>query len=230
MPDTRVQGKNCVFAIKIGSDYYPAFCAKTMELVVNQDELETTNVNSGVSREYIPGMSNAIVSATGVHLIDNSEDKVSVNYLMQEANRRTIFEMRVLQTDNDGNVLSIEFSAFATSLSLSKQSGAHTNSTATFRITGAYTFNEIIPGPGICAEPVAIYDVLAAAENSYYNSDLDDPDVEVLEVARSGMVYTQVPGTTPGALEFGFDSGTIYFQYAGNPGGEPIYILYQVNT
>jgi len=50
-----IKGKNIVCSMDVGGTFYPIFCSKTAEFTVNQDEIETTSVNSGSSREYVQG-------------------------------------------------------------------------------------------------------------------------------------------------------------------------------
>lgn len=47
---SQVLGRNITVSVFITDGFYPMLCAKSAELVMNQDEYETTTINSGSSR------------------------------------------------------------------------------------------------------------------------------------------------------------------------------------
>lgn len=235
----KVLGKNAVFSMYIAGVYYPVFCAKTFERVLNQDEIEVTSVNSGSDREYVPGMSNSTISASGITQINNDEGKVSIFYLDQLAIRRSINSYRVLCTDQDGGTIFITFNAFIVNSTLSKDTTAWSQSSASFRITGAWTFGTVVPPPvvPVCEVQPTIYADLADGSTTYTNALLIPgvgETITIIHVTRSGTTYYETSGT-PGNMEFSYDSatGTIEWDLAGNPPSpdlEPISIEYNIET
>lgn len=239
--NTKVLGKNAVFSMYIAGVYYPVFCAKTFERVLNQDEIEVTSVNSGSDREYVPGMSNSTISASGITQINNNEGKVSIFYLDQLAIRRSINAYRVLCTDQDGNTIFITFNAFIVNSTLSKDTTAWSQSSASFRITGAWTFGTVVPPPVVpdCEVQPTIYTTLADGATGVTNALLIPgvgETITILSVSRSGSVHYETVGT-PGSLEFKYTSGTGAIDFdptnPGNPADpdlEPVSIEYKIEV
>ena len=233
----KVLGKNIHFELKIGVDYYRIFCGKTAYLDINQKEIEVTYVNSGDEEEYVPGMSNATINIVGLTLINNDEGKISINYLI--ANKRTIGEWRIRQTDQDGTTYQTTFSAFLTNANISRDVTQWSQSSVTLRVSGGFTNSTTIDPPGtpVCEIADPIYKDLA--EGALFVSDAllipgAGETITILHVSRSGTTYYETAGS-PGNLEFQYNStlGRIIFQTAGNPASpdlEPVSIEYKVET
>ncbi len=236
MADNKILGKNMFFELKIDGDWYPVFCAKTVELSTSLEEIETTNVNSGASREYAPGMESAEVVCTGIATSDNTNNRISIIYLMQQSVRRRIFEARVRSTDNDGNATVISFYAFTRDTSWSRAVNTFAQSSATFRVSGGLTYATVVPPPteAVCEVQDTLYLTLATGATSVQDDLLMQDGVEVLWVSRSGMTMTYKSSGSPsaGTLEFtvNYTTGTISFDAAnpGNDPGEPISIGYKI--
>jgi hypothetical protein len=231
----KVLSKNLIYAIKIDTTYYPIFCAKTSELSTDQEEIETTSVNSGRAREYIPGMSASTLACTGITTLDNSGGQISPFYLNQAGNRQTIWEIRAVATDDDGNILVLMFDAFITNVTVSKQVGSYSQSSASFRISGEVAYSNAIPTPTdpVCDIADPLYKTLAEAATSVTDALLAATGVEIIGVWRSTDAYTEVVGT-PSSGQFAFDgtTGTISFDPTnpGAPGGEPVHVVYKVTA
>lgn len=232
----QVLGKNIIVSLLDGVTYYPIFCGKTAELPLEQDEIEVTHVNSGSSREYVPGMSNSTLSVTGITVLDNTEGRISPLYLAQEAIRRSIRTYRMLFTDQDGDQVSVTFSAFVRNITMSRDVTQWGQSSATFRITGDWVFSTVIPSPEVpvCEVQNPIYTTLLESADSVQSALLIQgvgQTLTILAVSRSGTVHYETTGT-PGSLEFTYDNttGEIFFDPAnpGNPGGEPVSIEYKI--
>lgn len=236
-----VTGLNVVTQMLVEGVWYPIFCGKSAELTLNQDELEVTHVNSGISREYVPGMSNATLSVAGVTILDNTESRISNLYLMQNAIRRSINSYRVLYTDQDGDQITATFSAFWTSGSITRDVTSFSQSNVTMRITGDITFSTPItpPVPPSCEVEDPIITTLAEGANTVVSALLIPgvgETITILHVTRSGMTHYETSGT-PGSLEFAYDdtTGTISFDPAnpGNPAApdlEPVSIEYKIEV
>jgi hypothetical protein len=202
--DNKVKGKNVVIAMLIDATYYPVFCCKTAEFTMLQDEFETTSINSGSSREYEPGMMNASLSISGVTTLDNTNGKVSITYLLQQAIRRTTQTFRMTLTDNDGDDLVISFSGFLTRGSLNRDVNGFSQSAVDIRITGDISIDEIILPPAP-EEVYTIYKTCTAGQSSVQDNLLIG--ATVLIVARSGDVH-EVTSGTPGNHQYRHTSAT----------------------
>lgn len=232
-----IKGKNMVAQVEIDSVWYPVFCAKTVEFTNEQDEIETTTINSGISREYLPGMNNATMTCGGVAQMIN-DTKVGVVYLLQESIRRTMLSMRIYMTDDEGTVRQLTFNAFVRSLSISRERASYAQSSATFRISGAIGISTPIapPTPPSCEVQDTLYLELAEGATSVQDNDLIegvDETITILSVSRAGTTHYETTGT-PGSLEFSYDetTGTITFDSTnpGNSGGEEISIEWKIEV
>lgn len=237
----QVLGKNVVVEMLISSVYYPLFCGKTRELPLEQDEIEVTHVNSGAAREYVPGMSNFLLNVTGLTILDNTEGRVSILYLMQQGIRRAINTFRMLFTDQDGDTAFIIVQAFVRNTNVAGDVTQWSQSSVTFRVTGEMTFGTIVPPPEIpaCEQAPTIYTTLAEGAISVQDNLLIagvGETISILHVSRSGLTYYETAGTA-GNLEFAYDTvaGTITFESTnpGNPAApdlEPVSIEYKIEV
>ena len=229
-----IRGKNVFAQLKIDGVFYPVFCAKGATFNSVQDSIETTNINSGAARQYVPGMQAATLDVNGITTADNSNSRVSIIYLLQAAQRRTTFEMRLLMTDENATQLAITFSAFSTTLSINREIGSFSQSNASFQITGNVDIDTTIPAPTPpeCEIQDPLYLTLSEAATSVSDALLTTAGVTILEVRREGLQYDETTGT-PGNRQFKFTAGTGTISFdptnPGNPGGESIYVLYIVS-
>lgn len=230
MADYNVQGKNILCEMQIDSLWYPIFCAKSGELVIEQDEIETTHVNSGSNREYVPGMSNGTFIMQGMTRINNDDTRVNIIYLMQSAIRRDIWPLRITLTNNNSQVATISFSAFIKSESFTKDATTLSSASVSWRVTGDVVFGSSVPAPAepICEVKDPLYLTLAEGDTSVSDPLLDDPEVTILAVTREGTGYDETTGT-PSGRQFRHVDANIVFDTAlpGNPGGETVYVLYK---
>lgn len=226
-----VLGRNAIIEMDVSGSFYPIFCCKSWEFVQNQEVIEVTTVNSPLSREYEPGMTTGTLNVSGVTIRNNTGGRISITYLIQESIRRAVQSMRIKLTDDDGGISYISFNAIITSNTLSRQFGSYSQSVTGFVITGVPVLSDIIPAPEACSETQEpLYIDCVAGESSVHDDLLEEAGVVILTVARTGVVYSEVPGT-PGDFQFrfgGVGDGTINFSIA-NPftAGEVIYVLYR---
>src|SRR6185369_2444080 len=87
-----------------GETYYPIFCAKSMELDVVFDELETV-IDSGTDRDYEIGLQSAVLTLVGVTKTQDptTVDKVSPFFLYSIRKNKKSY--KITFTDQDGNVV-----------------------------------------------------------------------------------------------------------------------------
>lgn len=158
----RVKAKNVIGEIYISGTYYPVFCGKSMELSQNQELIEVTSINSSVAREYEAGMTTGTISFTGVTILDNTENRVAIAYLMQESIRRSAQSMRVRLIDDDGDAIQIAFSAIITNNTLSRTYGEYSQSSTSLTVTGGFTITPVVDPPGVeCPADPLYFDAVA---------------------------------------------------------------------
>ena len=226
-----VKSNNVIIEVDVSGTYYPFFCGKTMEFSQSQELVEVTNITSEVAREYVAGMTTASLNITGVTVMDNTDNRISVTYLMQQAIRRAAQTMRIRLTDDDGGTLQIAFTALITNNTLSRAYGTYSQSSVSLTITGEPTISAIVPPPGLVCPADPLYITVVAGQSSVHSVLLEATGVEILVVAREGTQFDETTGT-PGNRQFKFTggagNGTIAFDTT-NPfnTGEVIYILYK---
>ena len=221
-----IRGKNIVCSLYSVDNYYPIFCAKNAEFNLNQDEIEITSRNSGSSREYIPGMMNATLSMTGVTTLDNTNGRISVLYLMQQSVRRSLQQLIITLTDDDGNDIVMSFNAIITATGFTRDVASYSQCSVNFRVTGDITFDSIIVPP----TPEVVYSIyLSASTGAYSVSDILLIGADVLQVARTGITHNEVSGT-PIGRQFSYDSATGAILFDSSipfNDGEDIYVEYK---
>lgn len=237
MPARDVLGRSVFVDMKIDGFWFPIMCAKVNQFDLEQDEIETTHVNSGPNREYVPGMANATVGVTGITRVNNGDGKVNIIYLLQQSVRRQIHTMRMRLEDQvtpTSNVSVISFNAFVRSTNITSDRTLLSNASVTFRVTGGLTFDTIVPAPAepICEVQSPLYIDAVAGESSVSDSLLEVAGVSILEVQRTGVGHKPTSGT-PGNLEYKFTGGTGNGTVDFDPNntflsGEVIYVLYKI--
>ncbi len=225
-----VAGKDIMCYMKVGVDYYPIFCGKSATLQVTQDEIETTNVNSGSSREYEVGMASSVFQVTGVTILDNSDNKVSVAYLMQQSVRRQKKSWKVVMTDVDGNDLVMTFDGFITETGFDKNIGAFSQSNVTVRISGGITYDNVLPP--VVEEVYSDWWTMEEGSTSITGeSDVNGYELincTVLEVNREGVNYDLVTGSPSGRqAKHNSTTGEISFDTNIPSNGETVFVLFK---
>lgn len=209
-----IEGTDVLGQMKIDGIYYDIFCAKSVSLRFNQDEIEVTSVNSTRGREFVPGMYDFTMSCTGVSEIDNSEDRISILYLLQEAIRGQTHDLRIHLTNQDGDQKAITFSGFMRTSGFIGEAVGFSNCDVDFRITGVVDLGDPIdePEPPACEMEDTIYIDCVEGEYSVHSDLLEQDGVVILGVARTGAVHYYTSGT-PTSLQFTHDlpNGDIIF-------------------
>lgn len=227
-----VKSNNVIIELLVAAVYYPVFCGKTMEYSQSQDLIEVTSVNSGTSREYEAGMTTATLSISGVTILDNTENRIAVTYLMQASIRRTAQTMRIRMIDDSGDAIQIAFTALITNNTITRAVGTYSQSSTALTITGEPVISAIIPPPGLACIEDPLYIDCVAGQFKVHDVLLEQTGVVILAVEREGLGHTQTTGT-PGNREFlfvgGAGNGDVFFD-STNPfnTGEVVYVLYKL--
>lgn len=233
-----VKGKNIVLSMDIAGTFYPVFCGKTMDLTTEQEEIETTHVNSSSDREYVAGMSSSLCTITGITTIDNTNGRVGILYLKQQAVRRVVQSFRIRFTADDATVKDATFDGLIRTTGVSRDITGYSNSNLVIRVTGAINYGDPIapPTPPDCEVEDAIYlyesdGGITAGQNTAHSDLLEQAGVEILMVVRTTDVQTYTSGT-PTDSQFTTDlaNGDIIFSSL-LPFNEDewVYILYKIS-
>lgn len=222
-----VKSNNVIIEIKISGVYLPVFCGKTMEFSQNQETIEVTSVNSATGREYEPGMTTATLNITGVTIIDNSDSRVSLPYLMTESIRRTTQECRIRLIDDDGTSLQISFDAIIVNNTLSRAVGTYSQSATSLVITGGVSVGPVDPPAPIEVDVYSDY-WIPSAGNNYIDGDSSGTSPSavanggpfslgatdtVLEVDVEGTEFDVILSGTPTNRECKFNTSTFVITF-----------------
>lgn len=222
-----IKSNNVIIELKISGVYYPVFCGKTMEFSQNQETIEVTSINSVTGREYEPGMTTATLNITGVTIIDNSDGRVSLPYLMTESIRRTVQECRIRLTDDDGTTLQISFQAIITNNTLSRVFGTYSQSAVSLVITGGVSVGPVDPPAPIEVDVYSDY-WIPGAGNNYIDGDSSGTSPSavanggpfnlgatdtILEVDVEGTEFDVITSGTPTNRECKFNTSTFVITF-----------------
>lgn len=229
----KVLGKRVYVEMLVDSVWYLIFCAKTAALDLNQDEIEVTSVESEADREFEPGMSDATITCSGITVLDNTEGRISLFYLLQPEVRRNMQTVRMRFIDQDSDTNQVSFTCMIKTLGITKDVVSFSQSTVVFRVSGGLTTGSVpAPSASACEVVDELYIDCVADESSVHSTSLDPEGgyvKTIITCARTGIVHTETTGTPTGTqFLFTTAAGTISTDSA-NPyiAGEFIYVLYK---
>ena len=108
MTDSKaVHGKNMIASIKVDGTFYPVFCGKSCSFSLSNEIINRTGVNSGLGILRRVRRTEFSGSASGVTVTDNTSDRYSPFYLLQEAVRRAENEWQFEFINNDSETVTI---------------------------------------------------------------------------------------------------------------------------
>jgi len=108
MTDSKaVHGKNMIASIKVDGTFYPVFCGKSCSFSLTNEIINRTGVNSGLGILRRVRRTEFSGSASGVTVTDNTADRYSPFYLLQEAVRRAENEWQFEFINGDGETVTI---------------------------------------------------------------------------------------------------------------------------
>lgn len=132
-----VLGRNVIIYARISGIYYPIFCGKTAEFNVRTDKIETTTTSSPGSREYLPGLTDASLTVTGILTSDQSNSRISYFWMLQEQLQGNIQDILITCTDQSSVAKNIQFSAMIEGSGLAKPDvNSWGQSSVTFAVSG----------------------------------------------------------------------------------------------
>lgn len=236
MATNRVQGKNIEGSMFIDTVAYPLFCGKTLDFGLDQDELETTSVNSGVSREFIAGMANALMVVGGVTILDNTASRIAITYLQQQSIRQATQAWQIKLTADNGSIIYYRFDGIIRNTSFSKAMPGYSQSSVTVRVSGDIDIT-VVPPPPPPGSPEIIYSDwwTMTAGNTFIDGTSDVhgyglQGVTILEVDREGTNFDIITSGTPGNRQAKHNNttGVIAFDATNPSMGETVFVLFKV--
>ena len=232
-----INGKNIVAEMLISGDYVAVLCAKDCTFNISQDVIEVTSINSGSTREYLPGMSSATLTIGGVSPIDNTEGKVSILYLMQQSVRQIVQKWRITFTADDGTDIAATFDGVINTTDIARSGFSYNQSNVQVKVSGAIIMDVIID------PPVYNYDILSdywttsfgvnyvglggsSAINGYVIGATDT----LLQVDVEGVQFDIITSGTPGNRECKLNNITFVLTFATDfifDGTQRVYVMFK---
>jgi uncharacterized protein YaiE (UPF0345 family) len=228
-----VQSKNIGVFMKISGVYYPIFCGQTLEFNSDQEEIETTNVNSGSARDFVAGMQTSSMSIGGVTVLNNNGNRIADGYLFQQSVRRVKQEFKITKVDDDGGLLVYTFTGIIKSIGFSKQIPSYSKSSLNVIVCGNVTISTVNPPSDVITNVYSDWWVFTqgSTEISGNSSTLGYNLVGavVLEVDREGLQHDLIQSGVPVNRQVKHNTGTgvVSFDVNNPSNGETVFVLFR---
>lgn len=110
-----IQGRNCVFQLKIGDDYFTVVCAKSFTFNPITDMKETTTVGSGFWKEYRPRKLSYTITFNGMLQVDALATQEKIKTMFDYQIQFLPLVYRIIYTDNSNNVMNVNGTVYVAS-------------------------------------------------------------------------------------------------------------------
>lgn len=140
-----IQGKNCLFQLKIGDDYFTVVCAKSFTFNPVTDMKETTTVGSGFWKEFRPRKLSYTITFNGMVQVESLVTQEKIKTMFDYQIQFLPLNYRMIYTDNSGNVMVVEGTVYVTSSLFDASPVNLVNGTTELQGNGAITISDVIP-------------------------------------------------------------------------------------
>lgn len=140
-----IQGRNCLFQLKIGDDYKTLVCAKSVTFNPATDMKETTTVGSGFWKEYRPRKLSYTISFNGMHQVASLTTQEKTKTLFDYQVGFLPMPYRIIYQDESGNVMNVNGSVYVTSSLFDASPANLVNATIELQGTGPVEVLDFIP-------------------------------------------------------------------------------------
>ena len=217
MTDSKaVTGRNMTASIKVGELFYPVFCAKSCSFDLTNEIIERTGVNDGLFYSRRVRRTDWSGSATGVIVTDNTNDRYSPFYLLQEAVRRSENEWEFAFTNEDNETKTIIGTALIEGINLTGDINSFGQATVNIIGTGGFEIDESQSTGGTDENVDSDYWTTVAGEYAISGNSVNTKSLvgkTLLAVGLRGNVYDIITSGTPTNLQAKFSTlaGSITF-------------------
>lgn len=230
MSESVVQGKNVMITAYNIDGYYGFYCAQTIDLTINTDQLPATNINGGGFRGFKPGKTEWEANLSGVLFVrDTSNKNWTYADLTSEQARKNGLDLKFLFQNDNGNYEQFTGHANPETTTGSGTVGQVGKFSVKFKGDGGYDRNAIIP-PSTSADDVKRYTYKATGgETSFTYSDLIGRIIILVERESTPTLEVITVGTpTPRQALYTSASGRISFDSASPlDAGEIVNVIYK---
>ena len=227
-----VQGRNMIASIKVGENWFPVFCAKSCSFEFSNEIILRTGVNDGLFPKRRVRRSDWSGSAAGVLVTDNTVDRYSPFYLLQDGVRRAERQWQFEFTNENGDFKTIEGYALVENLPISGDVSGWVQTSVNIVGTGGFTI-DASPGPVGLENVDSDYWTTTAGTYVISGNSVNSKSITgktVLAVAREGTVYDPIfSGTATNRLarvNSGAGSVTFDSNIPFNP-GETVWVMWK---
>lgn len=234
MTDSKaVQGRNMIASIKVGASWFPVFCAKSCSFDFTNEIILRTGVNDGLFPKRRVRRSDWSGSAAGVLVTDNTSNRYSPFYLLQDGVRRAERQWQFEFTNEDGEIKTIEGYALIENLPISGDVSGFVQASVNIVGTGGFTI-DASPSSGGVDENVDS-DYWTTTPGTYVISGLSVNSKlitgkTVLAIAREGTVYdpifSGIANNREARVNSGAGSVTFDSDIPFNP-GETVWVMWK---
>ena len=195
-----VRGTQMIASIKVSGNYYPVFCAKSCSFEMTNEIINRTGVNDGLFPKRRIRRTEWSGSASGVLVTDNTQDRYSPFYIMQESVRRSALEWQFEFTNLDGDVRTIEGEALVQNLPISGDVQSFVQCTVNIIGTGAFTMDVSPSSPTFDEDVDSDYWTTTSGQYAIQGLSVTGKSMvgkTILAIAREGTVYDPITTGSP---------------------------------
>lgn len=140
-----IQGKNCVFQLKIDDTYKTVVCAKSFTFNPVTDMKETTTVGSGFWKEFRPRKLSYTITFNGMFQVKSDISQEKIKTMLDYQVNFLPLPYRLVYTDNSGDIMAVDGWVYITSSLLDASPVNLVNGTTELQGNGMPTFSDVIP-------------------------------------------------------------------------------------
>lgn len=195
-----VRGTQMIASIKVSGNYYPVFCAKSCSFEMTNEIINRTGVNDGLFPKRRIRRTEWSGSASGVLVTDNTPDRYSPFYIMQESVRRSALEWQFEFTNLDGDIRTLEGEALVQNLPISGDVQSFVQCTVNIIGTGAFTMDVSPSSPTLDEDVDSDYWTTTSGQYAIQGLSVTGKSMvgkTILAIAREGTVYDPITTGSP---------------------------------
>lgn len=140
-----IQGKNCVFQLKIDDIYKTVVCAKSFTFNPVTDMKETTTVGSGFWKEFRPRKLSYTISFNGMYQVESLASQEKIKTMFDYQIGFLPLPYRLIYTDNSNNIMAVDGWVYITSTLLDASPVNLVNGTIEMQGNGPIAISDVIP-------------------------------------------------------------------------------------
>ena len=207
-----VFGKNVNVECLVDGDYVVIGCAVSCSFQFENELIGKTDVNAGLFRKKRVRISNNSGSVQGLTTLNNTVDRLTAFYFLQEAIRRTEQNMRFVFVDEIGDTRTITGLFLVQAVSLTGETSSFSEFDLTLDGTGGIEIGTVaLPPDAVCADMFSDY-----WETTPGGTSITGPGVQgrsfagsdILEVDREGLQHDPAVGV-PGNRQYAYNGVAI---------------------